>query len=174
MKLQVTHLFRTAGVASVLLVAVSAVAAAQRQRPALQAPPHATQAPKRPTAVAKGEARERREEPREAKPFAPGVAKHLGMTEEALESAYQAALKTDPKLSSGQFIAANILAKNLGSKDPKITTQAILGGLASGKSIGQTLRSLGLSAEEAKRAEAQARRDAREAGEEANEKPGSR
>jgi len=56
-----------------------------------------------------------------------------------------------------------MLANNLGSKNPSITTQAILDGLQSGKSIGQTLQSLGLSAKDAKEAERAAARDAREA-----------
>jgi len=45
-----------------------------------------------------------------------------------------------------------VLADNLGARHPNITTQAILSGLQSGKSVGQTLQSLGLSASEAKQA----------------------
>ena len=41
--------------------------------------------------------------------------------------------------------------------------QAILDGLKSGKSVGQTLQSLGLSEKEAKEAEATAKREAKEA-----------
>jgi hypothetical protein len=89
-----------------------------------------------------------------------GVANKLGTTPDALESSYQTAKQANPKLSRGQFVAANILAQNLSSKNPAITTQAILSGLQSGKSIGQTLQSLGLSADQAKDAEKQARRDA--------------
>ena len=88
-----------------------------------------------------------------------GIAKKLGTTPDALESAYQTAKQSNPKLSRGQFVAANVLAQNLGSKNPSITTQAILSGLQSGKSIGQTLQGLGLSADQAKDAEKQARRD---------------
>jgi hypothetical protein len=53
-----------------------------------------------------------------------------------------------------------MLAKNLGTAHPNITTQAILDGLAGGKSIGASLQSLGLSADEAKAAEAEANRQA--------------
>jgi len=92
-----------------------------------------------------------------------GIAAKLNTTPDALESAYQTAKQANPKLTHGQFVAANMLANNLGSKNPSITTQAILDGLQSGKSIGQTLQSLGLSAKDAKEAERAAARDAKEA-----------
>jgi hypothetical protein len=97
-----------------------------------------------------------------------GVAKKLGTTPEALESAYQAAKQANPTLTHGQFIAANVLAQNLGSKNPAITTQAILSGLQSGKSIGQTLQSLGLSSQDAHEAQRQADREAKDAEREAD------
>ena len=92
-----------------------------------------------------------------------GISKKLNTTPDALESAYQAAKQANPKLTRGQFIAANVVAQNLGSKNPAITADAILSGLQSGKSIGQTLQSFGLSAAEAKQAEQTAEREAREA-----------
>jgi len=92
-----------------------------------------------------------------------GVASKLGTTPEAMESAYQSALQANPKLTRGHFIAANVLAQNLSSKYPAVTTNAILSGLQSGKSIGQTLQSLGLSAKEARAAQRQADRDAKSA-----------
>ena len=150
-----SHLLRGAGLASLLLVALSAAALAQGQRPPRptpppQAAPQATQHPAQPAANPN-------------KPPSPnftGAAKQLGTTPEALENAYKAALATNAKLTRGQFIAANILAKNLGTAHPSNTTQAILDGLAGGKSIGETLQSLGLSADEAKSAEAEANRQA--------------
>ncbi len=102
-----------------------------------------------------------------------GIATKLNTTPEALESAYQAAKTTNPKLTHGQFVAANMVAHNLGEKNPAITTQALLDGLRSGNSIGKTLVSLGLSAPEAKEAERQADRDAKTAGEQATEQPKS-
>lgn len=92
-----------------------------------------------------------------------GIAKKLGTTPDALESAYETARQANPKLTHGQFVAANVLAHNLSAKYPNVTTQAILDGLKSGKSIGQTLQSLGLSADEAKDAEAAAKREAKQA-----------
>jgi hypothetical protein len=81
-----------------------------------------------------------------------GIAAKLSTTPEALANAFDRARVANPKLSRGNFIAANVLADNLGARRPNITTEAILSGLRSGRSIGQTLQSLGLSAAEAKQA----------------------
>ncbi len=54
-----------------------------------------------------------------------------------------------------------MLGQNLSDKG--ITTDKILAGLASGKSMGKTLQSLGLSDKEAKQAESQADRDVKAA-----------
>ena len=91
--------------------------------------------------------------------FPRGVATKLGTTPEAMESAYLTAKQANPKLTRGQFIAANMVANNLSAKNPAITSQALLSGLQSGKSIGQTLQSLGLSSAEAHEAQRQAARD---------------
>ena len=92
-----------------------------------------------------------------------GISKKLSMTPQALETAYQTALAANPKLTRGQFIAANVLGQNLSAKG--VTTQAILDGLAAKppKSIGQTLHSLGLSDKEADEAERAADKEAKEA-----------
>jgi hypothetical protein len=92
----------------------------------------------------------------------PGMAKGMNMSANQLRSGYQAALKTNPDLKFGQFVAANRIAKNLGSRNPNITTAAILQGLAGGKSIGQTLQGLGVSSKEAKEAEKTADREIKE------------
>lgn len=92
-----------------------------------------------------------------------GVAAKLNTTPEALQTAYAAARQENPKLTHGQFVAANMVAFNLGSKNPNITTEAILAGLKNGKSLGQTLQALGLSAKEAQDAQRQADRDAKAA-----------
>ncbi|HEX4574979.1 MAG TPA: hypothetical protein VH158_07595 [Gemmatimonadales bacterium] len=142
-------------VASLLALGIAASAAAQR-------PAH-TPAP-RPHAMPEAQ----RSEPRGAeaaehpKSFG-GVAEKLGTTPQALQSAYDAAKAANPKLTRGQFIAANVVAHNLGSKNPAITTQAILDGLKSGKSIVQTLRSLGVSDKDADEAEKAADQQAKEA-----------
>lgn len=92
----------------------------------------------------------------------PGIARSLHVTANDLRSQYQAALATNPNLKFGQFVAATRLAHNLGSRDPNITRDAILAGLASGHSIGQTLQKLGLSSREAKNAVKQADREFKE------------
>ena len=92
-----------------------------------------------------------------------GIAAKLGMSRADLESAYATAKQANPNLKRGQFVAANMLAHNLSEKYPSITTQVILDGLKSGKSIGQTLQGLGLSAADARQAQRQADRDAKEA-----------
>jgi hypothetical protein len=81
-----------------------------------------------------------------------GVAANLNTTPEALADAFEHDRQANPKLSRGNFIAANVLADNLGGQHPNITTPAILSGLQQGESVGQTLQSLGLSASEAKQA----------------------
>ena len=89
----------------------------------------------------------------------PGVANSLHMNANALRAGYQSALLKNPNLTFGQFVAATRLAHNLGANHPNITRDAILAGLANGKSIGQTLQSLGLSSREAKDAKKQAERE---------------
>ncbi len=98
--------------------------------------------------------------PKSNSDFFKGIAAKLGTTPEALQTAYEAAKQANPKLSRGNFVSANMVAHNLGTKNPAITTQAILSGLQSGKSLGQTLQGLGLSAKDAEAAERQAKRDA--------------
>jgi len=88
-----------------------------------------------------------------------GIANKLGTTPDMLEGAYQTALAANAKLTRGQFVAANVLAKNLGDKNPAITTQAILDRLKSGKSIGQTLQALGVKANDAHDAQRAANRE---------------
>jgi hypothetical protein len=91
-----------------------------------------------------------------------GIARKLDTTSEALRSRYEAALAANPDLKWGQFVAANVIADNLNSRNSSITASAILAGLQSGDSIGETLRNLGLSSDEAKQAEKDAKRQIKE------------
>ena len=93
-----------------------------------------------------------------------GISRKLNTTPEALRLQYQAALAANPDLKFGQFVAANVLADNLGPSHPNVTTSAILAGLESDRSIGQTLRDLGLSKSEAKFAEKNAKREIEHSG----------
>jgi len=92
----------------------------------------------------------------------PGMANGMNMSANQLRDGYKAALATNPNLKFGQYVAANRIAKNLGRRNPNITTAAILQGLASGKSIGQTLQGLGLNSKEAKDAEKMADQEIKE------------
>ena len=87
-----------------------------------------------------------------------GIANKLGTTPDALRTQYQAALAANPNLKFGQFVAANVVASNLNAAHPNITTDAILAGLQSGRSLGQTLQDLGLSSSDSKQAEKEAKR----------------
>src|SRR5438094_2541612 len=98
-----------------------------------------------------------------------GIAAKLNTTPEAMQTAYEQAKSANPKLTRGQFIAANMLGHNLSDKG--ITTDKVLAGLASGKSMGQTLKSLGLTDQEAKQAEKAANKDVREADKAAKAQP---
>lgn len=86
-----------------------------------------------------------------------GIAKKLETTPDALRAQYEAALAANPNLKFGQFVAANVVASNLGTTHPNITTAAILAGLQNGRSLGQTLQDLGLSNADAKAAEKEAK-----------------
>jgi hypothetical protein len=79
-----------------------------------------------------------------------GLSKKLGTTPEQMRAAYQAALLANPDLTYGQFVAANVVADNLHTRFPAITSSAILAGLANGDSLGKTLRNLGLTKDQAK------------------------
>ncbi|HZI22559.1 MAG TPA: hypothetical protein VFD76_08565 [Gemmatimonadales bacterium] len=149
---------KTWQVASLLVFAAATGAAAQRPAHAAGMSPHVTGGAvsgKQPTADTRGT-----ESAEHVKSFS-GIAAKLNTTPDALQAAYEQARTTDPKLTRGQFIAAEVLGHNLADKG--ITTDKILAGLASGKSIGQTLRSLGLSDDAAKDAEQTADREAKEA-----------
>ena len=93
----------------------------------------------------------------------PQMPTRLHTTANNLRSGYQSALLTNPKLTFGQYVAATRLGTNLRATHPNITRGAILGGLADGKSIGQTLQSLGLSEQQSKDAKKRAEREIKEA-----------
>jgi hypothetical protein len=91
-----------------------------------------------------------------------GISRKLGTTPEALRATYEAALAGNPDLTWGQFVSANMVADNLGTRYPNITTAAILGGLRQGDSLGETLERLGLGEEQAEQAEKAAKREIKE------------
>ena len=78
----------------------------------------------------------------------PGLPRVLHTNANDLRAGYQNALAVNPDLTFGNYVAATRLGQNLGSRHPNITRDAILGGLASGRSIGRTLQDLGLNERE--------------------------
>jgi hypothetical protein len=153
--MRVTRMIWYAGtmLTALAMLAASATAAAQRQARTPQV---------RIGAAAADSSRAEQEKAANLKKFR-GIAAKLNTTPAALQYAFENARVGNPKLSRGNFIAANVLADNLGAKRPNITTPALLSGLQSGKSLGQTLQSLGLSASEAKQARRTADRQAKDA-----------
>ena len=89
----------------------------------------------------------------------PGIARTLRTNANDLRSDYQAALALNPDLKFGHFVSATRVSQNLSRRHPNITRAAILNGLASGRSLGQTLQDLGLSDNEANEARKQAERE---------------
>lgn len=92
----------------------------------------------------------------------PQIAAHLQLSNQELRRRYNEALRTNPDLEFGQFVAANRLTQNLGDRHPNITTAALLNGLAQGRSLGQTLQDLGLSSKDAKAEEKRVKREIEE------------
>src|SRR5260370_14265929 len=145
--------------ASLLTLAISVNAAAQHPQHPATAAPHVKSAGAGHEAAPKTPAAKPTEE---TKGFR-GIAEKLHTTPQALEASYDAAKAANPDLTHGQFIAANLVAKNRGEKDPAVTTQALLDGLKSGKIIGQTLRGLNGSDKAGDEAERAAEKAAKEA-----------
>ena len=80
----------------------------------------------------------------------PRLPRALHMNANDLRSGYQAALAVNPDLTFGNYVSATRLGQNLNPRFPNITRDAILGGLNSGRSLGQTLQDLGLNERESK------------------------
>src|SRR5829696_7908058 len=86
----------------------------------------------------------------------PGVPQALHTNANDLRSGYQAALATNPDLTFGNYVSATRVGQNLNRRFPTVTRDGILSGLASGRSLGQTLQDLGLNSDESKQARKQA------------------
>jgi hypothetical protein len=82
----------------------------------------------------------------------PGVPRALHTNANDLRSGYQAALANNPDLTFGNYVSATRLGQNLNRRFPNVTRDSILSGLASGRSLGQTLQDLGLNNDESKAA----------------------
>lgn len=93
----------------------------------------------------------------------PGIPRTLKTNANDLRAGYEAALVTNPDLKFGNYVSATRLSQNLGRRNPNITRTAILNGLASGRSLGQTLQDLGLNERESNDARKQVERELKEA-----------
>ena len=80
----------------------------------------------------------------------PRLPKALHTNANDLRSGYQAALAVNPDLTFGNYVSATRLSQNLNPRFPNVTRDAILGGLNSGRSLGQTLQDLGLNERQSK------------------------
>ena len=92
----------------------------------------------------------------------PNIASDMHVNANVLRAGYQAALAANPNLTFGNYVAATRLGQNLKGRNPAITRDAILAGLANGDSIGKTLRNLGLNDDEAKAAKKRVERQIKE------------
>jgi hypothetical protein len=79
-----------------------------------------------------------------------GLSRKLGITPEEMRARYEAALLINPDLTYGQFVSANVVSDNLGGRFPAITSDAILAGYQNGDSLGRILRDLGMTKDQAK------------------------
>lgn len=93
----------------------------------------------------------------------PGIPRALHTNANDLRAGYEAALARNPDLKFGNYVSATRLSQNLSRRNPNITRTAILDGLASGRSLGQTLQDLGLNERESKDARKQVERELKEA-----------
>ena len=93
----------------------------------------------------------------------PHMARALHMNANDLRAGYQSALLVNPNLKFGHYVSAVRTSQNLGARHPNITRDAILGGLGSGRSLGQTLQDLGLSNREADDVRRRVEREIKEA-----------
>ena len=92
----------------------------------------------------------------------PEVAPFLNTTTEVLRAGYRRELIRNPTLTFGRYVLLTRLAANLKATHQHVTREELLVGVAEGKSVERTLRSLGLDREEAKEARQRAEREVKE------------
>jgi hypothetical protein len=93
----------------------------------------------------------------------PRIPRALHTNANDLRAGYQAALLQNPDLKFGHYVSATRLGQNLGSRFPGITRDAILSRLASGRSLGESLRDLGLNERDEKEARKRVEKELKEA-----------
>jgi hypothetical protein len=93
----------------------------------------------------------------------PGIPRALHTNANDLRAGYQSALALNPDLKFGHYVSATRLGQNLGSRFPGVTRDAILDRLAAGRSLGQSLRDLGLNERDEKEARRRVERELKDA-----------
>lgn len=73
-----------------------------------------------------------------------GLAKKIGMSPERAQDWYERERYLNPRLTFGQFVAANMIARKHSDRYPRLTAKAILIRMRDGESLGQAVKSLGL------------------------------
>jgi hypothetical protein len=91
-----------------------------------------------------------------------GISTKMGTTTDVWGQQYHDAYMANNNLKFGQFVTANVVADDLHSRYPNVTSEAILAGYRQGHSIDQTLRSMNVDAATAKAAEKNAERRIKE------------
>lgn len=93
----------------------------------------------------------------------PGLPRALHTNANDLRAGYQSALAVNPDLTFGNYVSATRLSQNLGSRFPNVTRDAILARMAAGRSLGQSLRDLGLNDRDEKEARKRVERELKDA-----------
>ncbi len=91
-----------------------------------------------------------------------GIANRFNTTPEELRARFEVAVTANPNLNFGLFVAAHVVADNLNSQYPNVTTENILRGLRNGDSFGRTLENLGVDGDDADNARKDANRRIKE------------
>ena len=93
----------------------------------------------------------------------PGLPRALHTNANDLRAGYQSALAVNPDLTFGNYVSATRLSQNLGSRFPNVTRDAILARMAAGRSLGQSLRDLGLNDRDEKEARKRVEKELKDA-----------
>jgi hypothetical protein len=73
------------------------------------------------------------------------LGRKLNMSGESVRDWYEREKQLNPDLTYGNFVAANMIARNHGSRYPNLTTEAILRRMRDGESLGQAMKNLGVN-----------------------------
>lgn len=88
-----------------------------------------------------------------------GLAKKIDLSPAEARAWYLEEKEANPDLTYGQFVAANMIARKHGKRNPRLTTEAILDKLRAGKSLGRAVKDLGLKDKVYKRTKDRINRD---------------